>query len=220
MRFNDHHSHRDKALLRLERELNRLCRAQWHAPVVPLERPYQSGWIKSFGLREDALHHPDIAVFRGVLAVVDRQIRSRNRDFLDRTGQPIVLRPRILDLREWRKLAWPFRYQRLFAHGNWPDDHFPTWAQRVWRHRKMGFKLMSTWWLMEQVRPCLITHQRVDLPDVRSRIAEIENHLRHRLGWKRLRWLHGQRAHWRDETEPLSVRRVSSDLIAQRENHT
>ncbi|HEX2861517.1 MAG TPA: hypothetical protein VHN79_07745, partial [Lacunisphaera sp.] len=59
----------------------------------------------------------------------------------------------------------------------------------------------------EQILPHMITHQRVDLPEVRSRIAEIENHFRHRLGWQRLRNLWGRRARsWSEPRPPALLR--------------
>jgi len=206
MIFADKHSARDKRLLRLERELQRLRRAQWHAPIVPLERPYQNGWVKSFRLREDAGHHPERVVFAVLLKAVNHRIISRRRDFLDRAGNPMVLRPRVLTAWEWRKLAWPARYQRLFAHGNWADESVHGWKRRLWRYRKMGYKLMSTWWLEEQVQPHFITHQRVELPEVRSRVAVIERWLGGD-GYGRLDNLHGlRRRHWCDPVKAGHLR--------------
>src|SRR5688572_30221528 len=91
MPFHDKYASRDKHLLRLERELNRLRQAHWHAPVVPLEHPYQRGWVKTFTLREDALHHPEVLVFTTVLATVNDRIHSRMRDFVRRNGDAIIL---------------------------------------------------------------------------------------------------------------------------------
>ena len=96
MRFTDKYAQRDKGLLRLERELNRLHQAQGQAPIVPLEHPYQRGWVKSFVLRQDALHHPEVAVFSAVLAVVNQRVLSRNREFVSSRGHAIVLRHRII----------------------------------------------------------------------------------------------------------------------------
>lgn len=201
MIFADKHSARDKHLLRLERELNRLRRAHRDAPIIPLERPYQRGWCKTFRLRDDAWHHPEVAVFQGVLPVINQVVHSPHRDFVRCNGDAVVLRPKILDVHAWKRLAWPIRYQRWFAYGAWPVEDIYPWTWRHYRRCVRGFRLMRPWWLDEQVEPWMITHQRVDLPEVRSRIAEIESHFRHRGGRERLDHLHGHRVHWREDRD-------------------
>lgn len=198
MIFADKYSARDKHLLRLERELNRLCRAQGHAPVIPLEHPYQRGWFKTYRLREDAWHHPETLVFQAVLKVVNQTVHCANRDFVGRNDHPILLRPKIIPVCEWQRLVWPLGHQRLFAYGLWPMEEIYPWRLLHYRHSVRGFRLFRTWWLEEVTGPRMITHQRIDLPEVRSRIAEIESHLRHTCGRERLSTLHGQRVHWRD----------------------
>jgi hypothetical protein len=218
MRFTDKYAQRDKRLLRLERELNRLHRAQGDAPIVPLEHPYQRGWEKSFVLREDALHHPEAAVFSAVLAVVNQRVLSRNREFVSRHGHPIVLRPRIIPVGEWARRPWPFTHQRLFAYGRWQTDRFYSWSTHRYCEVEVGFKLFRTWWLEERLQPHMITHQRVELPEVRSRIAEIEAYLEANLGRCRLDWLHGRSRWWR-RIGPASVteQRAAAALVDQGE---
>jgi len=68
MRFLDKYARRDKHLLRLERELNRLNQAHRHAPIIPLERPYQRGWVKFYVLEDRVERRPDAVIFRTVLS--------------------------------------------------------------------------------------------------------------------------------------------------------
>lgn len=213
MIFADKYSARDKRLLRLERELNRLRRAQGDAPVIPLERPYRRGWYKTYQLREDAGHHPDVTLFRVVLPVVNQRVHCANRDFVLRNGHPVVLRPKILHVHEWQRLAWPFRLQRLFAYGVWPVEDIYPWRMLHYRCNVRGFRLMRTWWLEEKIEPWMITHQRVDLPEVRSRIAEIESHFRHACGRERLGNLHGQRVSWHQHRTAFRHYRIQGPTI-------
>lgn len=210
MRFADKHALRDKRLLRLERELSRLNQARWNAPIIPLEHPYQRGWTKTFTLREDARHHPEVLVFQTVLAAVNDKVRSRNREFTGYGGRPIVLRPKILDPRKWHRLNWPLSHHRFFACGWWPVNDLSPWSERCGRNLVYGFKLVRDWWLEEIVAPHLITHQRVELPEVRARIAEIENHLRARLGWEKLTRLHGRRVAWRERCGTVATKRAAA----------
>lgn len=215
MHFLDKYLTRDKHLLRLERELNRLHHAQWRAPIIPLEHPYQRGWVKTFELREDAHHHPEATVFNAVLGIVNQRVLSRSREFVNRFGQPLVLRPRIIQVHEWVRRPWPISHQRLFAYGAWDLEDIHPWSMKYYRSCVRGFKLRRTWWLKESVQPHMITHQRVDLPEVRSRIAEIEAHFEKHLGRQRLSRLHGKRWRWCEKTASVSERRALSAMSDQ-----
>jgi hypothetical protein len=215
VRFLDQYALRDKKLLRLERELNRLHQAQGNAPIIPLERPYQRGWVKSYTLREDALHHPDIRFFAAVLKVVNQKVYAKKREFISRCGEEMVLHPRIIPAREWSRLAWPIGCQRLFAYGHWwVEDIFP-WTPKRWRQHIIGFKLIRFWWLEEIVEPHLITHQRVELPEVRSRIAEIESFFSACQGRNRLSRLHGRRCRWFGDPDPARIQRAAASFDDQ-----
>jgi hypothetical protein len=196
MPYLDKYATREKYLRQLEREVDRLCHAQGNAPVIPLEHPFQRGWVMSYVLRADVTRRPDVDLFRKVLAVVNQRVYSRNRDFVRPNGDHIVLRPRIIPFAEWDKYGWSMSQQRLFGYGHWRLEDL-RYSSLRWRCHVLGFKLISTWWLEEDIQPHLITHQRVELPEVRERLAEIEAFMTARTGWPRLNRLHGHKNHWR-----------------------
>lgn len=207
MRYLDKHTTRDKHLLRLEREQEPLCRALHDTPVVLLEKPYQLGWTETYALERDVLRRPDVGVFERVLAVINRTVWSRERDFLHRNGDPIVLRPRIIPTCEWERLGWPASHTRLFSYGHWEDEmEIRPWFRK--RSRRIGYAVRRPWWLREDVQPRVITHRRVDLPEVRKRIAEIDAYFSHHLGRERLAWLHGHSLRWRMRTT-IAERRIA-----------
>lgn len=200
------HEVRDKTFRRLEREYERLSRASNNAPIVPLEHPYQRGWVKTYGLRRDVLRRPDVAAFQAALELVNQRVYARDRTFCRLNGDRISLHPRIVPVREFLKLGWPASHRRLFAYGHWRLDEERRWPVRYSRF-VLGFKVARDWWLEESIQPHLITHRRVDLPEVKERIAEIEAYLTARCGWARLRRLHGRRVWWRDDGPTLADRR-------------
>ena len=192
---------RDKRLLALEREANRLHQARRGAPIVPLERPYQKGWIKTFVLAPEVRRRPDVEVFRAVLAMINTSVWARTREFLNSHGEPLVHRPRILTPREWDRLRWPASHKRLFAFGHWEvgdtgEIHLRPWFRRS--RRFTGYAVHRPWWLHENIQPHLITHRRVNLPEVETRLAEIEAELERTQGRHRLSHLHGHRVKWRE----------------------
>ena len=213
MIFLDKHTTRDKRLLRLEREHDRLWHALHDAPVVPLEKPYQHGWLKTYVIEPLVLRRPDAEIFRRVLAAINRKVWSRGRDFRNRNGDPIVLRPRIIPPREWSRLGWPASHARLFSYGHWEDAaeicHRPH-KRRLY----IGYALRRQWWLCEDVQPRMITHRRVDLPEVRKRLAEIDAHFSHHLGRHRLAWLHGYSLRWRSRTTIADLRTAEATALS------
>lgn len=219
MRFLDKHSGRDKRLLALERELNRLGKAQANAPIIPLERPYQRGWVKTYVLGDRIDQRPDAAVFRTILTHVNQRIYARHHSFTRPNGDEIVLRPRIIPTHEWMKLGWPMSHQRFFGYGSWRLEDEP-WMPVRWRKHVSGFKLVRTAWLKEDIQPRLITHLRVDLPEVRSRIAEIEAFLTATCGRHRLDRLHGRRQWWCRLSRTLVERRSAEDFHDHLLNNT
>lgn len=219
MRFLDKHTAREKQLLALERELYRLHQAKRHAPIIPLERPYQRGWAKFYVLDDAILRRADTTMYRAILPVINQRVVARDRSFMNRHGHPILLRPRIIPGREWLKLGWPAKYHRFFSYGRWRLDHEP-WRPKKWREHVSGFKLTNLSWLREEIQPHLITHQRVDLPEVRSRLAEIENHLEATQGWEQLRSLHGRSRWWLRMTSTANELRSSETLREQVRDNT
>ncbi len=197
MRFLDKYFAREKELRRLARETWRLRQARRAGPIIPLERSYQRGWVKTYILDERIARRPDAQIFRTILQTVNRKVHSRERSFLSRKGYPIELHPRKIYPREWSKLNWPASHQRFFAFGMWRVDDPEFWHLSD-RARRPGYKLINTDWLREEVQPHLITHQRVAMPEVESRLADIEAHMGQTRGWDQYHRLRGRRvAYWR-----------------------
>ena len=201
MRFLYKHHSRDKQLLRLEREAWRLRAARRDAPLVPLERPYQRGWIKTYVFADGIDRRRDAPILRAILAVVNRRVYSRDRSFVHRrTGEPIVLLPRVLHVRVMEHYSWSPQHRALFELGTWLIYDAPAWI-RWGRGRALGYKLVQTHWLREDVQPHLVTHLQVRLPEVESRLAEIESFLTRTCGRRRLDRLRGRSQWWHRMTE-------------------
>jgi hypothetical protein len=197
MRLFDKHFACEKNLRRLEREAKRLWQVRRDTPLVPLEQPYQRGWFKTYVLDSRIAHRADAPMFHEMLRAVNQRVYSRNREFRSARGFPIVLGTRRISLHRWAKLAWPASHQRFFRLGCWriDDEEFRQSQPRL-RAWRRGYKLEIDWWLREDIEPAMITHQRVALPEVETRLAEIESALRRVCGWDRLHRLHGRSWRW------------------------
>ncbi|HRE79461.1 MAG TPA: hypothetical protein PLN52_00370 [Opitutaceae bacterium] len=205
MRFVDKHTAHDKVLLRFEREHSRLSQALHGAPVVPLETPYQRGWVKTYVLREAIFRRADLSAFQSVLTAVNREIWSRNHAFVQPDGSRYELRPRIISTQEWQRRAWTAAQRRLFSFGAWKEESPATRWVRTRYRLVVGFTVAHLWWLEEEVRPSMVTHRRIDLPEVRGRLAEIEAYMRRTLGWARLNRLQGRSRRWWQSGKSVEV---------------
>ena len=170
--------------------------------------------MKTFVLDARVHRRRDVDIFRQMLRAVNNRVVSPNREFRSRRGFPILLSPRRIGISAWEKLAWPASHQRFFRLGHWriEDEEFRRPMQRLWRR---GYKLVDDWWLQEIIQPVMVTHQRVDLPDVKSRLAEIEAHMLNTCGWKKLRRLYGRSEWWRDLSSSAPELRAASNLASE-----
>lgn len=200
MRFLDKHTARDKLLLRLERESKQLQHALNDAPMLPLDEPYQRGWIKFYALREDVRLRHDVELYREVLAKINQRIWARSRDFIGPDKKPLDLRPGIILMHEWQRLNWTPTQRRLFAYGPWKvETGFEATPHRHFYRRSghlVGFSILNPWWMEEMIEPWMITHRKANLPEVEQRLSEINSYLTHTCGRQRLSNLHGQRDRW------------------------
>jgi hypothetical protein len=71
----------DKQLLRMERELERLQGIQDNQPVVPLEKPYQKGWIRKFILRPDVAKSDRAVFYQEILDKINSGQRHYDQSF-------------------------------------------------------------------------------------------------------------------------------------------
>ena len=197
----------DKKALALERELNKLLELSWKAPIIPLEKPYQNGWIKFYVLRDDYTRRTDTNVYLRILKEVGIERFSRNKNFLDKNGRPLTPGLKIIGKNEWDKLGWPEHYKKYFYYGLHPVE--TRWGTGGTRE---GYKLTHTFYLVEAIRPHMVTHTKVIYPDVQKRIREIYNTFEHKQYWSRLWHLKGQKMSYDKKDYNQEIHRFKSSL--------
>lgn len=175
-------TNKDKELLKLEREHNRLCKLSWHAPLVKLAHPYQNGWLKGFQLRDDISRRTDAAIFRRILTKINTIIFCRTKNFVKRNGETMAHDIDVIGKNEWEGLNWPEHYKKYFIFGY------------VKHNNRMieCYRFAYPYYFVEKITPHFVTHQRAVIPEVESRKQEIRNKLGRGL-WNRLDNLHGRR---------------------------
>lgn len=182
---------RDKQLLSLHREYRKLLDIKHSAPLLELDEPYQRGWVRFFRLREDASHRKDVDKLLEILDKINVFQYCRKGTFMQcnpRTGktEPIGHHPKIYNVGEWEKLAWSGDYARYFeirlvTELNWKNQ--PVRNQR--------YVFIYPFYFVSHIEKHFVTHQRVAMPDIEKRIAEIENYFEQHQCWSRLNKLFG-----------------------------
>jgi len=173
---------KDKSILKLQRELSRLWQAKWNYPLIEVDVPYQNGWTKSFELRDDISRRTDAAVFKKILKRINSKVFCRTKNFLKRDGTAIPHDLDVIGVNEWEGLGWPEHYKKYFYFGY------------IIRHRRIikCYSFINSYYFVDKIEPHIITHQRVVIPQVESRIAEIRAKMSRGL-WNRLNNLKGCR---------------------------
>lgn len=179
----------DKLLLRLDRERQQLRKAWHQAPVIPLEVPYQQGWVRFFKLREDAQRREDVEYLREILTHVNTYQYSRDGNFVERVHvkgrqNPWRHEPQPFLLDDPMLATWPSWFRRYFEirmlqTTNWRGKHTHV-PHYVFKY---------PYYLKTVVQKHFVTHTRVRMGDIEARLAEIEAYLRHHHASPRLRWL-------------------------------
>jgi hypothetical protein len=199
----DKHSLRDKGLLALERERNRLYKAKWNAPLIPVEKPYQAGWERKFILRDDAARRAEAPIWKQILAKFNLPIFSRDKRFLDHEGHEIVQQFKVLPKKQVEAFpGWTAQHFKWLNFGHHAPVYFHFHRGKITVTFKDAiegyYPVITGYYLVLDIQPYIVTHMRVHMPEVEQRLAYIEKKLDGGGGIYRLNKLHGQRSHWRD----------------------
>jgi hypothetical protein len=180
----------DKLILALVRELDKLRKLTWNAPIIPLAKPYQNGWTKFYVLRDDYTRRSDAMVFIRILKEIGTECFCRKTDFIDRNGRVISPGLRVIGKDEWDKIGWPDHYKKHFRYG-FHRQYGYGWS---WNRGSLveGWAMTRPFFFIEAIKPHFVTHTRTIYPDVESRKAEIDNLFTHKQYWRRYSHMKGQ----------------------------
>jgi hypothetical protein len=75
------HHGKEKDLFRLRKELSSLWDQRRAIAPIPLEHPYQDGWVRFFVLREDQKYRPKTGFYEEILCQINTYQYSKNKSF-------------------------------------------------------------------------------------------------------------------------------------------
>ncbi|MEM1083306.1 MAG: hypothetical protein AAGI48_04230 [Verrucomicrobiota bacterium] len=197
-----------KEVRRIEKERRKLWKATWDAPEIPLEKPYQRGWVRWFEWSKEAQRRKDFEVMKGVMELIQVKEWSIRRDFRPPRKRGVRY------AKGWhRHLKFTAKELLRKCQDRRLLRYFETWRRHPINEDGYLRELVQQGWggiirfrhphlLVSRVEPHMITHQKVILPEVEARLSELERWIDSRGGWE---WVDGQL--YRRKWKPLSAYR-------------
>lgn len=171
--------------------------------LLPLEKPYQKGFVRFFVLRDDVLYSKEADFFQDILKVINTYMYSENRKFqkkIRKYGKKIKIdRPQRIhgiDVRTWLdpKLELTDR-QRLYFRK--VTEYCPIDEQV-----KTSYQFIEPWRFRLKIRPHIITHYKPIIGELEREIEEISKYLdQHKRQGIAIKKVFGGNYSWKSKKE-------------------
>ncbi|MGC4014504.1 MAG: hypothetical protein QM755_08325 [Luteolibacter sp.] len=193
----------EKRLRALELESRHLWRLKRDTPLVPLANPYPRGWIRWLDWTPEALRRSDISKLHEVLPLIQNREWSRWGDF---TRYDRILRkrvdpghsPRKFSLKEFKRLHVRQGLRGFFETHRRIPLNTPGYFVELKKISWGGFiRFCHPEYLISKKAPYMMTHQVVVLPEVESRLSEIEQIIERHGGHRKILRIFGERDWYR-----------------------
>ncbi len=173
----------EKQVRQKYRHSDRLWEMKRNIPLVPLDKPYQKGFVRFFVVRDDVKRSKDGRFFGELLEKINTEMYSPNRKFLKkkrRRGKRIYVakEQRIANIYPWEwdsaKFGLTEREKQYFIM---KDNYCP-----IRKSCKVYYEYTEPWRFVLKVKPNLITHYKPLQSDLEKEIDETDSFLnRHKV---------------------------------------
>ncbi len=187
----------DRYILKRFSEKKRLLKIKYNLGLVPLAKPYQRGWERSFVLRHDVRIGNDGEFFQILLDKINTVEYSHRKDFKKkkRKGGKRIYETRIQKLKEmldceFEKYKFTDR-EKLFFREEWRERAL---ARSICRYRIWIFT--EPWRFVLTVKPKMITHTRIIDIELEQQIGELNQFFTTRNLYPRIGHLRGERQNY------------------------
>ncbi len=180
-------------------------------PWIPLEKPYQRGFVRFFAVREDVMRSKDGDFFDGILKKINTYMYSESRRFLKKkrkSGKRIYVE-RVQKLKHISSYSWndpklgltPRERQYFLKQ----EEYCPARKTYV-----PYYEFIEPWRFTLRIRPHMITHYKPVDFELEKEYAELESYLgQHKIAGIVHKTIYGKSNSWKTKKE-------DSDLIRSR----
>lgn len=204
---------RDKKLIKLDKELDKIWKEKQNLGFKPLTPPIQRGWKRTFVLREDIKRSVNAEFFQQLLDKVNNVQYSHRRDFKQkkkRKGRKVQVE-RIQELHSIND----FTYARLTEK---EKKYFrkEIGYDAVKKHEKtVRYIFIHPWKFRLKVFPHMITEIKIVDPLLEQRIAQIDDYLERNRLRPRLCWLTEGYYQYKDRWHPAPIKPKYTYILDQ-----
>jgi hypothetical protein len=168
-------------------------------PLVPLEKPYQKGFVRFFVVRDDVKRSKDGDFFEGILNKINTKMYSETRKFLKKKrkfGRRIyVIRDqKLVQLSEYQwndpKLGLTTREKQYFLK----REEYNPFRKRY----NIYYEFIEPWRFVLRVKPNMITHFKPLRSNLEKEIDELNSYLsQHKIVGLVNKKIHGKSGNWK-----------------------
>ncbi|UKB83748.1 hypothetical protein LF887_22520 [Chryseobacterium sp. MEBOG06] len=168
-------------------------------PLIPLDKPYQRGFVRFFVVREDVMRTKDGDFFDGILKKINIYMYSESRQFLKKK-------------RKFGRRIYVEREQKLsrISSYSWNDPklgltprerQYFLKLEEYWPVRKRYdtyYEFIEPWRFILRIRPNMITHYKPVDFELEKEYAELESYLgQHKVSGIIHKTMHGKPNPWK-----------------------
>ncbi|KAA5533521.1 hypothetical protein F0919_13350 [Taibaiella lutea] len=183
----------EKQLRALHKLENKLWREKQNLPFVPLEIPYQKGWVRTFRLRDDVARSNQAEFYQTLLKKINTKDFCNDKSFLRKKRgkrkkgyEPKEQWLRTFTEEEWSnpKLKITEQEKQHFFLKEYPMSHSKCIKKR--------YTFIEPWRYVFQIKPHMITHAKLVDEVLEQQMQQLENRIeRHHLYPKIRKLMHG-----------------------------
>ncbi|REC48211.1 hypothetical protein [Chryseobacterium pennipullorum] len=196
-----------KQIRKKEKRSNELWNTRRNIPWIPLDKPYQRGFVRFFVVREDVLRTEDGEFFEGILKKINTYMYSESRHFLKKK-------------KKYGRRIYVEREQKIksISAWSWNDPNFfLTHKERQYFvkqeeycvFRKMYqpyYEFTEPWRFILRIRPHMITHYKPVDFELEKEYAELESYLgQHKITGIVHKTMGGKSRSWRTKKEDQNL---------------
>ncbi len=173
---------REQELIALHNERRSIWAAKGALPMIPLEEPYQRGWIRTFEVKDEVQRSEQHEFYARLLEKINTVMYDRDGRFIKKV--------KYRHNRKWVAEPVP-QYLKTFRHWEWVHRSCPlTEKERelfttVLHYELCGRKYVPSilyefaepWRYVLRIRPHMITEVQMLDADLESREQKLEQHL-------------------------------------------
>ncbi len=191
----------EKQIRQKHKRCNELWQLRREIPLVPLEKPYQKGFVRFFVVRDDVMRTKDGTFFNGILNKINTEMYSETRKFLKKkrkSGRRIYVdreqKITSLSTYEWNdpRMGLTDRERQYFLR---TETYCPFRKTTV-----SSYEFIEPWRFILRVKPYIITHYKPLDSELEKETDELDDFLsQYKVAGITHKTIYGKSARWKEK---------------------